>query len=50
MRAGFASEFDKLAVLSEREMFGRRYVRRARRRFEAGTTITQFSGTYISQS
>lgn len=43
MRAGFASERDKLAVLSEREMFGRRYVRRTRRRFEAGAAITQFS-------
>lgn len=51
MRAGFASERDKLAVLSEREMFGRRYVRRTRRRFEAGAAITQFSdlksGDYV---
>ena len=51
MRAGFASEHDKLAVLSEREMFGRRYVRRTRRRFEAGAAITQFSdlksGDYV---
>jgi transcription-repair coupling factor (superfamily II helicase) len=51
MRAGFASEHDKLAVLSEREMFGRRYVRRMRRRFEAGAAITAFSdlksGDYV---
>jgi len=40
-----------LAVLSEREMFGRHYMRRTRRRFEAGTVITQFSdlktGDYV---
>jgi len=51
LRAGFASAAQKLAVLSEREMFGRHYVRRARRRFEAGAAITQFSdlksGDYI---
>jgi transcription-repair coupling factor (superfamily II helicase) len=51
LRAGFASPQDKVAVLSEREMFGRHYVRRTRRRFEAGATITQFSdlkaGDYI---
>ena len=51
LRAGFASTRDKLAVLSEREMFGRKYVRRSRRRFEAGTAITAFSdlkvGDYI---
>ncbi|MBI2434759.1 MAG: transcription-repair coupling factor [Candidatus Hydrogenedentes bacterium] len=51
LRAGFISPQDKLAVISEREIFGRHYVRRTRRRFEAGTTITQFSdlksGDYI---
>jgi len=51
LRAGFSAPRDKLAVLSEREMFGRHYMRRTRRRFEAGTTITQFSdlktGDYI---
>jgi len=51
LRAGFASPRDKLAVLSEREMFGRRYIRRVRRRFEAGETITAFSdlksGDYV---
>lgn len=51
LRAGFISVEDKLAVLSEREMFGRHYVRRTRRRFEAGTAITEFSdlkaGDYI---
>jgi transcription-repair coupling factor (superfamily II helicase) len=48
---GFSSPVDKLAVLSEREMFGRKSVRRVRRRFQAGTAITQFSdvspGDYI---
>ncbi len=51
LRAGFSSPADRLAVLSEREMFGRHYVRRVRRRFEAGTTITAFSdlkaGDYV---
>jgi transcription-repair coupling factor (superfamily II helicase) len=51
LRAGFSSPDDKLAVLSEREMFGRHYIRRTRRRFEAGATVTQFSdlksGDYI---
>lgn len=51
LRAGFASESEKLAVLSEKELFGRNYVRRTRRRFEAGAAITQFSdlkaGDYI---
>ncbi len=51
IRAGFASPQDKLVVLSEKEMFGRHYVRRTRRRFEAGQAITQFSdlksGDYI---
>jgi transcription-repair coupling factor (superfamily II helicase) len=51
LRAGFSSELDRFAILSEREMFGRKYVRRVRRRFQAGTSITQFSdvtpGDYI---
>ncbi len=42
IRGGFSSREDKLAVLSEREMFGRRYVRRVRRRFQAGSAITAF--------
>ncbi|MFP6616400.1 MAG: DEAD/DEAH box helicase, partial [Candidatus Hydrogenedentota bacterium] len=51
LKEGFSSSQDKLAVISEREMFGRRYVRRRRRRFQAGASITQFSdvtpGDYI---
>ncbi|GMU91848.1 MAG: transcription-repair-coupling factor [Candidatus Hydrogenedentota bacterium] len=51
LRAGFVSSLDKLAIFSEREMFGRHYVRRARRRFEAGAAITTFSdlraGDYV---
>jgi len=51
LHAGFTANAEKLAVLSEREMFGRHYMRRKRRRFEAGQTITQFSdlklGDYI---
>ncbi len=51
LRAGFDSPEDKVAVLSEREIFGRHYIRRKRRRFEAGAAITQFSdlksGDYI---
>lgn len=51
LRAGFACETDKLAVLSEREIFGRHYVRRSRRRFEAGEGVTNFSdlrsGDYV---
>lgn len=51
LQAGFTANAEKLAVLSEREMFGRHYMRRKRRRFEAGQTITQFSdlkvGDYI---
>ncbi|MCC6144471.1 MAG: DEAD/DEAH box helicase, partial [Candidatus Hydrogenedentes bacterium] len=51
LRAGFVSPLDKLAVLSEKEMFGRHYIRRKRRRFEAGSTIVQFGdlkvGDYI---
>ncbi len=54
LSAGFTSPADKLAVLSEREMFGRHYMRRSRSRFEAGTAITQFSdlksGDYIVHS
>lgn len=51
IREGFASPADKLAVLSEREMFGRRYVKRTRRRYTAGASITAFSdlraGDYV---
>jgi transcription-repair coupling factor (superfamily II helicase) len=51
LKEGFSSVEDKLAILSEREMFGRKYVRRRRRRFQAGASITQFSdvkpGDYI---
>lgn len=51
LHAGFASPSDKLAVLSEREIFGRHYVRRARRRFEAGLNISSFNelhaGDYV---
>ncbi|MEA3365883.1 MAG: CarD family transcriptional regulator, partial [Candidatus Hydrogenedentes bacterium] len=51
LRGGFVSPADKLTVLSEREMFGRHYVRRRRRRFEAGAAITSFddlkAGDYI---
>ncbi len=51
LQAGFTANAEKLAILSEREMFGRHYMRRKRRRFEAGQTITQFSdlkmGDYI---
>jgi len=49
--AGFVSKDDRLAVLSEREIFGKHYVRRVRRRFEAGSAITTFSdlkgGDYV---
>jgi len=51
LRAGFASYTDKLVLLSEREIFGRHYVRRKRRRFEAGTALTQYgdlrAGDYV---
>lgn len=51
IHAGFVSHVDKLVVLSEREVFGRRYVRRKRRRFEAGAAITEYAdlraGDYI---
>ncbi|MBN2307609.1 MAG: transcription-repair coupling factor [Candidatus Hydrogenedentes bacterium] len=43
LRAGFSSPQDRLAILSEREIFGRHYVRRTRRRFEASAAITTFS-------
>ncbi|GMW00065.1 MAG: transcription-repair-coupling factor [Candidatus Hydrogenedentota bacterium] len=53
-RAAFASAVDKLAVVSEREIFGRHHMRRQRRRFEAGAAITAFSdlksGDYIVHS
>ncbi|MDZ4859207.1 MAG: transcription-repair coupling factor [Candidatus Hydrogenedentes bacterium] len=51
LRGGFVVPQTKLAVLSEHEMFGRHYVRRTRRRFEAGAALTAFSdlksGDYI---
>lgn len=51
LHAGFASHADRLAILSEREIFGRHYVRRTRRRFEVGSGITSFgdlkAGDYI---
>ena len=43
LRSGFVSHTDKLAILSEREMFGRHYTRRARRRFEAGEALRAYS-------
>lgn len=43
LHAGFTSPADRLAVLSEREIFGRHYVRRVRRRFQAGESITTFN-------
>jgi transcription-repair coupling factor (superfamily II helicase) len=39
LQAGFASQADRMAVLSEREIFGRHFVRRRRRRFEAGESL-----------
>ncbi|MFP4174047.1 MAG: transcription-repair coupling factor, partial [Candidatus Hydrogenedentota bacterium] len=51
LQAGFVSQQDNLAILSERELFGRHYVRRKRRRFEAGSALTAFGdlkiGDYI---
>jgi len=51
IRAGFAAQADQFALVSEREVFGRHYVRRTRRRFEAGAAITAFSdlkvGDYV---
>ena len=51
IRAGFASPDDRFALVSDREIFGRRHVRRRRRRFEAGSAITTFNdlkpGDYI---
>jgi len=51
IREGFVSAENGLAVLSEKEIFGRHYVRRSRRRFEAGAVITNFSdlkaGDYV---
>jgi len=43
IRDGFVLPEERLAVLSEREIFGRRSLRRRRRRFEAGTPILAFS-------
>ncbi|HNZ49552.1 MAG TPA: transcription-repair coupling factor [Candidatus Hydrogenedentes bacterium] len=51
IHAGFVSHADKMVLLSEKEVFGRRYVRRKRRRFEAGAAITEYAdlraGDYI---
>ncbi|HOS03966.1 MAG TPA: CarD family transcriptional regulator, partial [Candidatus Hydrogenedentes bacterium] len=50
-RPGFVSPDDRLVVLSEREIFGRKHVRRTRRRFEAGESISGFgdlrAGDYV---
>ncbi len=54
LHAGFVSTSDQLAILSEREIFGRHYVRRARRRFEAGINVSSFNelraGGYVVHS
>ncbi len=42
LRDGFVLPSEKLVLLSEREIFGRHYVRRKRRRFEAGAAVTQY--------
>ena len=42
LRAGFVSKADQLVLVSEREIFGRHYMRRKRRRFEAGAAVTQY--------
>jgi len=51
LSAGFTSKDDQIAVLSEQEMFGRKHIRRRRRRFTAGTALTTFGdlniGDYI---
>ncbi len=51
LSAGFDLPDEKLAALSEKELFGRHYVRRRRRRFEAGASIAHFSdlkpGDYV---
>jgi len=51
IRAGFVSTSEKFAALSEKEIFGRHYVRRRRRRFEAGESLKTFAdlkvGDYI---
>jgi transcription-repair coupling factor (superfamily II helicase) len=47
LSSGFTSQEDRLAVLSEREMFGRKHIRRRRRRFTAGTALTTFSDLNI---
>ncbi|HOV61322.1 MAG TPA: transcription-repair coupling factor [Candidatus Hydrogenedentes bacterium] len=52
LSAGFDLPEEKLAALSEKEIFGRHYVRRHRRRFEVGTSIAHFSdlkpGDYVA--
>jgi transcription-repair coupling factor (superfamily II helicase) len=47
LSAGFTSKNDKIAILSEQEMFGRKHIRRRRRRFTAGTALTTFSDLNI---
>ncbi len=47
LSAGFTSKDDNIAVLSEQEMFGRKHVRRRRRRFTAGTALTTFGDLNI---
>lgn len=51
LRSGFVAPNEKLVLMSEREIFGRHYVRRKRRRFEAGSALTQYgdlrAGDYV---
>ena len=51
LQKGFVSTRDRLAVFSEREIFGRHYIRRTRRRFEAGVSVASYadlrSGDYV---
>jgi transcription-repair coupling factor (superfamily II helicase) len=51
IRDGFESSHDRFVLLSEKELFGRHFVRRARRRFEAGAAIRTFEdlrvGDYV---
>ena len=51
LQKGFVSPRDNVAVFSEREIFGRHYIRRTRRRFEAGVSVSSYadlrSGDYI---
>jgi transcription-repair coupling factor (superfamily II helicase) len=51
LHSGFVAQTDRIAILSEKEIFGRHYVRRTRRRFEAGLNISSFdelrAGDYV---